>query len=62
MKKVYHGIIAALQILVGVLATIYLIKFLLGESITMSLWIAIPAAILGITLGVGNVIKLKNNS
>lgn len=62
MNKIYLGIIAALQILVGVLATIYLIKVMLGASITMSLWIAIPAAVLGLTLGVGNVIKLKNNS
>jgi len=30
-------------------------------SITMSLWIAIPAAILGFTLGIGNIIKLKKN-
>lgn len=59
MNKIYLGIIAALQIVVGVLATFYLIKVLLGASITMSLWIAIPAAILGISLGVGNVIKLK---
>ena len=62
MNKIYLGILSVLQMLVGVLASIYLIKVLLGESITMSLWIAIPAAILGITLGVGNVIKLKNNS
>lgn len=62
MNKIYLGIIAALQILVGVLATIYLIKVMLGASITMSLWIAIPAVILGVTLGVANVIKLKNNS
>jgi len=59
MNKIYLGIIAALQIVVGVLATFYLIKVLLGASITMSLWIAIPAAILGISLGIGNVIKLK---
>lgn len=62
MNKVYLRVLSFLQILVGVLASIYLIKVLLGEAITMSLWIAIPAAILGITLGVGNVIKLKNNS
>jgi len=59
MNKVYLGILSVLQILVGVLASIYLIKVLLGASITMSLWIAIPAAILGISLGIGNVIKLK---
>ena len=62
MNKVYLRVLSFLQILVGVLASIYLIKVLLGEAITMSLWIAIPAAILGITLGVGNIIKLKNNS
>ena len=62
MNKVYLRVLSFLQILVGVLASIYLIKVLLGEAITMSLWIAIPAAILGLTLGVGNVIKLKNNS
>ena len=61
MNKVYLRVLSFLQILVGVLASIYLIKVLLGEAITMSLWIAIPAAILGLTLGVGNVIKLKNN-
>ena len=62
MNKVYLRVLSFLQILVGVLASIYLIKVLLGEAITMSLWIAIPASILGFTLGVGNVIKLKNNS
>lgn len=62
MNKVYLGILSVLQILVGVLSSIYLIKVLLGASITMSLWIAIPVAILGLTLGVGNIIKLKNNS
>ena len=62
MNKVYLRVLSFLQILVGVLATIYLVKVILGASITMSLWIAIPAAILGLTLGVGNVIKLKNNS
>ena len=61
MNKIYLGIMAALQLIVGALATIYLIKVLLGDIITMSLWIAILAAILGITLGVGNLIKLKNN-
>ena len=59
MNKVYLGILSVLQMLVGVLASIYLINVLLGEDVTMSLWIAIPAAILGICLGVGNVIKLK---
>ena len=59
MNKLYLGIIAALQILVGVLASIYLIKVMLGASITMSLWIAIPAAILGLILGIGNINKLK---
>ena len=62
MNKVYLRVLSFLQILVGVLATIYLIKVMLGANITMSLWIAIPAAILGFTLGVGNVIKLRNNS
>lgn len=62
MNKVYLGILSVLQILVGVLSSIYLIKVLLGASITMSLWITIPVAILGLTLGVGNIIKLKNNS
>lgn len=62
MNKVYLGILSVLQILVGVLSSIYLIKVLLGASITMSLWIAIPVAILGLTLGVGNIIKLKNKS
>lgn len=61
MNKIYLGIIAALQIFVGVLATIYLIKVMLGASITMSLWIAIPAAIIGITLGIANIVKLKKN-
>ena len=60
MNKMYLGIIAALQIFVGVLASIYLIKIMLGASITMSLWIAIPAAVLGLILGVGNIIKLKS--
>lgn len=61
MNKIYLGIIAALQIFVGVLATIYLIKVMLGASITMSLWIAIPAAIIGLTLGIANIVKLKKN-
>lgn len=61
MNKIYLRIIAALQIFVGVLASIYLMKVLLGSSITMSLWIAIPSAILGITLGVGNIVKLKKS-
>lgn len=60
MNKMYLGIIAALQIFVGVLASVYLIKIMLGASITMSLWIAIPAAVLGLILGVGNIIKLKS--
>jgi len=60
MNKMYLGILAALQIFVGVLASVYLIKVMLGASITMSLWIAIPAAILGLILGVGNIIKLKS--
>ena len=62
MNKVYLGILFVLQILVGVLASIYLIKVMLGASITMSLWIAIPAAILGLTLGIANIVKLKKNS
>ena len=62
MNKVYLGILSVLQILVGVLASIYLIKVMLGASITMSLWIAIPAAILGLTLGIANIVKLKKNS
>ena len=62
MNKVYLGILSVLQILVGVLASIYLIKIMLGASITMSLWIAIPAAILGLTLGIANIVKLKKNS
>ena len=61
MNKVYLGILSVLQILVGVLASIYLIKIMLGASITMSLWIAIPAAILGLTLGIANIVKLKKN-
>lgn len=61
MNRVYLGILSALQMIVGVLASIYLIKVLFGETITMSLWIAIPAAILGLTLGIGNIIKLKKN-
>ena len=61
MNKVYLGILSVLQMLVGVLASVYLINVLLGEDVTMSLWIAIPAAILGLTLGVGNIIKLKKN-
>lgn len=59
MNKIYLGIIAALQMIVGVLASIYLVKVLLGATITMSLWIAIPAAILGLILGIGNINKLK---
>ena len=62
MNKIYLGIIAALQMIVGVLASVYLVKVLLGETITMSLWIAIPAAILGFILGVGNIVKLKKDS
>ena len=62
MNKIYLGIIAALQMIVGVLASVYLVKVLLGETITMSLWIAIPAAILGLALGIGNIVKLKKNS
>ena len=62
MNKIYLGILSVLQILVGVLASIYLIKVMLGASITMSLWIAIPAAILGLTLGSANIVKLKKNS
>ena len=62
MNKVYLRVLSFLQILVGVLASIYLIKVLLGEAITMSLWIAIPAAILGLTLGIANIVKLKKNS
>jgi len=61
MNRVYLGILSALQMIVGVLASIYLIMVLFGETITMLLWIAIPAAILGLTLGVGNIIKLKKN-
>ena len=59
MNKIYLGILSVMQMIVGVLASVYLIKVLLGGDVTMSLWIAIPAAILGICLGVGNVIKLK---
>ena len=62
MNKVYLRVLSFLQILVGVLASIYLIKVLLGEAITMSLWIAIPAAILGFILGIANIVKLKKNS
>ena len=62
MNKIYLGILSVLQILVGVLASIYLIKVLLGASNIMSLWIAIPAAILGLTLGIANIVKLKKNS
>ena len=62
MNKVYLGILSVLQMIVGVLASIYLIKVMLGASITMSLWIAIPAAILGLTLGIANIVKLKKNS
>ena len=62
MNKIYLGILSVLQILVGVLASIYLIKVMLGASITMSLWITIPAAILGFTLGIANIVKLKKNS
>jgi len=61
MNRVYLGILSALQMIVGVLASIYLIKVLLGETITMSFWIAMPAAFLGLTLGVGNIIKLKKS-
>lgn len=62
MNKIYLGILSVLQMIVGVLASIYLIKVMLGASITMSLWIAIPAAILGLTLGIANIVKLKKNS
>ena len=62
MNKIYLGILSVLQMMVGVLASVYLIKVLLGEAITMSLWIAIPAAILGLTLGIANIVKLKKNS
>ena len=59
MNKMYLVILSALQLIVGVLASVYLIKVLLGVTITMSLWIAIPSAVLGLVLGIGNVIKLK---
>lgn len=59
MYRVYLVIVSALQILVGILAFVYLIKILIGGTITMSPVLAIPAAILGLTLGVGNIAKLK---
>ena len=62
MNKVYLGIMATLQMAVGVLASIYLIKVLSGETITMSLWIAVPSAILGLVLGIRNIIELKKKN
>ena len=59
MYRVYLVIVSALQILVGILAFVYLIKILIGGTITMSPVLAIPATILGLTLGVGNIAKLK---
>ena len=59
MNKYGTIILAILQILVGILACIYLIKVLLGSPVTMSPIIAILTAFLGLTLGYKNVIKFK---
>ena len=59
MNKYYTIILAILQLFVGILAFIYLIKVLLGGSVTMSPTIAILLALFGLVLGYKNVIKFK---
>ena len=59
MNKYYILILAILQILVGVLSSIYLIQVLLGTPVTESIILAIGNACFGFTLGYKNIIKFK---
>ena len=62
MNKYYTIILATLQIMVGVFASIYLIKVLIGSAITTSPILALFAGCLGFTLGCKNLINLKNQN
>ena len=59
MNEYYTIILVILQIFVGILAFIYLIKVLLGETVTMSSTIAILLTLLGLVLGYKSAIKFK---
>lgn len=60
MNKTYIAVLGLVQLIVGILATVLVVKVLLGGSSSISMLIAIPIAIRGIQLGVKNMIKLKS--
>ncbi len=59
MKKSYTVVLTVLQLFVGVLGLVYLVRGLLGAQITMSLFIAIPLTIFSLLLGIENIIQLS---
>lgn len=59
MSKYHILVLAILQILAGILSSVYLIKVLLGTPITISPILIIANAYFGLTLGYKNIIKFK---
>lgn len=59
MKKSYTVVLTVLQLFVGVLGLVYLVRVLFGAQITMSLFVAIPLTFFSLLLGIKNIIQLR---